>query len=127
MNMWKNRGRPQNTPKYLTSNPGTRPKIPKLRRLKSPILLHEVYRNTLHHEKILGIVSQLIGYGLRCNGNKLNMKQPGYGSPVEWHQDWAFYPHTNDDLLAVGIVLDDMTEENGPLLVIPRLAQRTNL
>jgi hypothetical protein len=22
------------------------------------------------------------------------------GSPVEWHQDWAFYPHTNDDLLA---------------------------
>jgi ectoine hydroxylase-related dioxygenase (phytanoyl-CoA dioxygenase family) len=64
-------------------------------------------------------VSQLIGYGLRTNGNKLNMKQPGYGSPVEWHQDWAFYPHTNDDLLAVGVVIDDMTEENGPLLVIP--------
>ena len=99
--------------------PGHTPENPKLRRLKSPILLHEVYRKTLHHEKILGIVSQLIGYGLRCNGNKLNMKQPGYGSPVEWHQDWAFYPHSNDDLLAVGIVLDDMTEENGPLLVIP--------
>ena len=65
------------------------------------------------------MVSQLIGYGLRCNGNKLNMKQPGYGSPVEWHQDWAFYPHTNDDLLAVGVVIDDMTKENGPLLVIP--------
>lgn len=99
--------------------PGHTPENPKLRRLKSPIEQHEVYRNALHHEKILDAVSQLIGYGLRCNGNKLNMKQPGYGSPVEWHQDWAFYPHTNDDLLAVGVVLDDMTEDNGPLLVIP--------
>ena len=99
--------------------PGHTPENPKLRRLKSPIEQHEVYRNALHHEKILDVVSQLIGYGLRCNGNKLNMKQPGYGSPVEWHQDWAFYPHTNDDLLAVGVVLDDMTEDNGPLLVIP--------
>lgn len=99
--------------------PGHTPENPKLRRLKSPIVQHEVYRKTLHHENILEIVSQLIGYGLRTNGNKLNMKQPGYGSPVEWHQDWSFYPHTNDDLLAVGVVLDDMTEDNGPLLVIP--------
>jgi len=99
--------------------PGHTSESPRLRRLKNPIEQHEVYRSTLHHEKILTIVSQLIGYGLRCNGNKLNMKLPGFGSPVEWHQDWAFYPHTNDDLLAVGVVLDDMTEQNGPLLVVP--------
>ncbi|MFT5369744.1 MAG: phytanoyl-CoA hydroxylase [Candidatus Latescibacterota bacterium] len=73
----------------------------------------------MYHEKILEIVTQLIGLGLRCNGNKLNLKQPGFGSPVEWHQDWSFYPHTNDDLLAVGVAIDDMTEENGPLLVVP--------
>lgn len=95
------------------------PEAPKLRRLKSPILHHEVYRNTLHHAGILEIVSQLIGYGLRCNGNKLNMKLPEVGSPVEWHQDWAFYPHSNDDLLAVGVCIDDMTVENGALLVVP--------
>ena len=29
----------------------------------------------------------------------------------EWHQDWAFYPHTNDDLLAVGVAIDDMAVE----------------
>jgi len=45
---------------------------------------------------------QLIGPSIYCNGDKLNMKIGGVGSPVEWHQDWAFYPHTNDDLLAVG-------------------------
>ena len=50
---------------------------------------------------------------------KLNMKSAEFGSPVEWHQDWAFYPHTNDDLLAVGIAIDAMTSENGCLLAIP--------
>ncbi len=99
--------------------PGHTPAEPKLRRLKSPIEQHEVYRNALHHPSILEIVSQLIGFELRCNGNKLNMKLPEFGSPVEWHQDWAFYPHTNDDLLAVGICIDDMTIKNGALLVLP--------
>jgi ectoine hydroxylase-related dioxygenase (phytanoyl-CoA dioxygenase family) len=47
------------------------------------------------------------------------MKIGGVGSPVEWHQDWAFYPHTNDDLLAIGVAMDDSTLENGALLVIP--------
>ena len=51
--------------------------------------------------------------------SKLNLKAAGYGAPVEWHQDWAFYPHTNDDLAAVGIMIDDVDHANGPLLVIP--------
>ena len=38
---------------------------------------------------------------------------------MEWHQDWAFYPHTNDDLAAVGFMIDDMTPDNGPMMVIP--------
>jgi phytanoyl-CoA hydroxylase len=92
---------------------------PKLRRLKEPIDLHEVYRNTLCHAKILDIVAQLIGPSIWTNGNKLNMKAGGGGSPVEWHQDWAWYPFTNDDLLAVGVCIDDMTEKNGCLLAIP--------
>ena len=99
--------------------PGHSRDHPKLRRLKRPIVQHEIYRDLLHHEDILTMVSQLIGYGLRCNGDKLNLKLPEFGSPVEWHQDWAFYPHTNDDLLAVGICIDDMTVENGALLVVP--------
>jgi ectoine hydroxylase-related dioxygenase (phytanoyl-CoA dioxygenase family) len=47
------------------------------------------------------------------------MKSAGYGAAVEWHQDWAFYPYTNDDVLAVGLIIDDMTPENGPLMVFP--------
>jgi len=61
----------------------------------------------------------LLGQDIRLHGSKLNVKAPKYGSPVEWHQDWAFYPHTNDDILAIGVMLDDVELENGPLLVLP--------
>ncbi|MCE2402960.1 phytanoyl-CoA dioxygenase family protein [Candidatus Poribacteria bacterium] len=99
--------------------PGHSAANPRVRRIKSPCLYHTVYDQTLRHPNILGIVSQLIGSGIRYNGHKLNMKYPEFGSPVEWHQDWAFYPHTNDDLLAVGVVIDDMTVENGALMILP--------
>ncbi len=99
--------------------PDHSPENPRLRRIKDPIKHHEVYEQTLRHDGILDIVEQLIGKGVRCNGNKLNMKAKGHGAAVEWHQDWAFYPHTNDDLLAVGVAIDAMTEENGCMLMVP--------
>ena len=99
--------------------PGHTPQNPRVRRIKNPVLHHIVYDRTLRHERILDIVEQLIGPGVSHNGHKLNMKYPEFGSPVEWHQDWAFYPYTNDDLLAVGVAIDDMSLENGCLMVVP--------
>ncbi len=99
--------------------PGHTPESPRLRRLINPSQQHDVYARGLRHDRILDITAQLIGPGIRTNGDKLNMKSAEVGSPVEWHQDWAFYPQTNDDLLAVGVAIDDMTRENGCLLVIP--------
>ena len=99
--------------------PGHTAEAPRLRRLKNPIEQHPVYNDIMRHPALLDIVEQLIGPGIHTNGNKLNMKSAGFGSAVEWHQDWAFYPHTNDDLLAVGVALDDISLENGPLLVVP--------
>lgn len=98
---------------------GHTPQMPKVRRLHNPVGQHPVYAQALRHERVLDIVAQLIGPAIRTNGNKLNMKLAELGSSVEWHQDWAFYPHTNDDLLAVGVCIDDMTEENGCLMVVP--------
>ena len=99
--------------------PGHNPQAPKLRRLKNPAEQHPVYNRALRHSTILDIVAQLIGPSIYTNGNKLNMKSAEFGSPVQWHQDWAFYPHTNDDILAVGVIIDDMRVENGCLHVIP--------
>ena len=99
--------------------PDHSPQVPKLRRIKSPAEHHPVYNRALQHSAILDIVAQLIGPTIYSNANKLNMKSAEFGSPVQWHQDWAFYPHTNDDLLAVGVILNDMRTENGCLQVIP--------
>ena len=95
--------------------------LPKVRRLVRPHLIHPAYDGALRNSNVLDIVSQLVRTdAVRYNGTKLNMKSGELGSPVEWHQDWAFYPHSNDDLLAVGVAIDDMTTENGCLMAISR-------
>ena len=47
------------------------------------------------------------------------MKPAKYGSLVEWHQDFAFLPHTNDDIVSTLVYLDDATKDNGCLQVLP--------
>src|SRR5438094_1776378 len=91
---------------------------PRVRRLKAPHLIDPAYFRASRNEKVVAILKDLWG-SVRFDTGKLNMKSAGYGAPVEWHQDWAFYPHTNDDLAAVGIMLDDVDSENGPMLVVP--------
>ncbi|WP_340118541.1 phytanoyl-CoA dioxygenase family protein [Pelagibius sp. 7325] len=95
------------------------PEAPRVRRIKLPHRLSPVFDELLRSDWILAPVRDLIGPGLRLHTSKLNMKSAGYGAAVEWHQDWAFYPHTNDDILAVGVIIDDMDVENGPLMVFP--------
>jgi len=91
---------------------------PRVRRLKAPHLIDPAYFRASRNGKVVAILKELWG-SVRFDTGKLNMKSAGYGAPVEWHQDWAFYPHTNDDLAAVGIMLDDVDRENGPMLVVP--------
>lgn len=100
--------------------PTHRPEAPRVRRIKTPHKHHQLFWQIAKHPVLIGILEQLLGpSGVRLHGSKINLKDPHYGSPVEWHQDWAFYPHTNDDVLAVGVMLDDMLVENGPLMVLP--------
>jgi ectoine hydroxylase-related dioxygenase (phytanoyl-CoA dioxygenase family) len=89
-----------------------------VRRLKAPHLIHPAYFRASRNDNVVAILKDLWGT-VRFDTGKLNMKSAGYGAPVEWHQDWAFYPHTNDDLAAVGIMLDDVDMENGPMMVVP--------
>ncbi|WP_422367815.1 phytanoyl-CoA dioxygenase family protein [Pelagibius sp.] len=95
------------------------PDAPRVRRVKAPYQLSPTFRDLARSDHILAPLRDLLGPSLRLHGSKLNMKAAGYGAAVEWHQDWAFYPHTNDDILAVGVMIDDMAPENGPLMVFP--------
>mgnify|MGYP001814403257 FL=1 len=95
------------------------PDNPRLRRIKLPHTISDVFAKLMRSDHVLAPVRDLLGKDLRLHTSKLNMKSAEYGAAVEWHQDWAFYPHTNDDVLAVGIVLNDVGPDNGPLMVFP--------
>ncbi len=95
------------------------PEHPRVRRIKTPHKVDPLFWEVVRSPNMVAVLKALLGPNVRLHGSKLNVKAPQYGSPVEWHQDWAFYPHTNDDILAIGVMLDDMEIENGPLMVLP--------
>jgi phytanoyl-CoA hydroxylase len=95
------------------------PAQPRVRRIKAPHLNDPAYAALVRHPGIVAVLRDLWGPNIRFDTAKLNMKSAGFGAAVEWHQDWAFYPHTNDDLAAVGVMMDDMALENGPLMIMP--------
>jgi len=92
---------------------------PRIRRIKRPDLQSDFFNTLMRSDAILAPARDLIGPNIRMHTTKLNMKKAEYGAPVQWHQDFAFYPHTNDDVLAIGVVFDDIGMENGPLQVFP--------
>lgn len=92
---------------------------PRLTRIKMPHEQDRYYWEVLRNSAMTQVLTALLGPDTVIQNSKLNTKSPGGGAAVEWHQDWAFYPHTNDDMLAFGLMLDDVDEANGPLQVIP--------
>jgi ectoine hydroxylase len=104
------------------------PTNPRVRRIKQPHCHSQILKGLLmpppsnnKNSLILAPVRDLLGTAhIRLQDTKCNMKAANYGAAVEWHQDWAYYPYTNDDILTVGILLEDVTLENAPLLVVPR-------
>lgn len=92
---------------------------PRLKRIKQPHQHSQFFWEIIKESKIEEILRDLLGDNVSLKTSKLNTKAPGGGAAVEWHQDWAFYPHTNDNVLALGLMLNDVDLDNGPLMVIP--------
>jgi ectoine hydroxylase-related dioxygenase (phytanoyl-CoA dioxygenase family) len=91
-----------------------------VRRIFNPIKHHQAFYDAMCHPRILDAVEALIGPNIQLHHTKLNLKPPS--SPearFEWHQDYPFFPHSNYDLVAVLIHLDEATRENGCLRIIP--------
>jgi phytanoyl-CoA hydroxylase len=95
------------------------PANPRVRRIKTPHKAAPFFWDLVRSPAIVDLLKPLLGPNIRLQSSKLNLKSAGYGAPVEWHQDWAYYPYTNDDVLAVGVMIDDFVEDNGPMMVLP--------
>ena len=68
--------------------------------------------------KALDLVSEIFGPNIKHWTNKINLKLPGSGTEVKFHQDFPYEPHSNEDIMTVLFFLDDVTLENGPLEVV---------
>lgn len=99
--------------------PGHSAEKPALRRVQSPTEVSAACLSALTDSPMLDMLADLIGPNLRLHHSKINCKLPGSGTVVDWHQDFAFDPHSNDDLVTCLVFLDDVTSDNGPLLTVP--------
>jgi ectoine hydroxylase-related dioxygenase (phytanoyl-CoA dioxygenase family) len=70
------------------------------------------------HPTILQVVERLIGPSIRLNHSKINMKSAEGGAALEWHQDWAFAPHTNMSTCVASVMIDDADADNGAMQVL---------
>jgi ectoine hydroxylase len=81
---------------------------PRLRRLSSPTDLHDTYWEFASQSSIVDVAVDLLGPDVKFHHSKLNFKAAHGGEEVKWHQDIQFWPHTNYDLLTIGVFLEDV-------------------
>jgi ectoine hydroxylase-related dioxygenase (phytanoyl-CoA dioxygenase family) len=91
----------------------------RIQRVRRPQDIHPFYWRLARADFILDAVAALIGPDIRLHHSKINIKPPEIGSALEWHQDWAFIPHTYPGMAIVAICLDRCAEENGPIRFLP--------
>lgn len=99
--------------------PGHSAEYPALRRVASPQEVCDVHLRIMRDSLLVDAAAQLVGPNLVVNNVKTNCKQPGVGTTVRFHQDFAYEAHSNDDMLAALLFVDDVTLNNGPLEVVP--------
>jgi len=93
---------------------------PALRRIASPIEISETFLSFTRDNLALDLITRIFSPNVKLLATKINLKLPGSGTAVKYHQDFPFEPHSNDDIMTVLYFLDDVTLENGPLEVVPK-------
>ncbi len=92
---------------------------PHVRRLKALVDRHPEFWAFASRSPLTDIAADLLGPDVKFHSSKLNYKWPGSGEIVKWHQDITAWPHTNYSLVTLGVHLDEVTYDEGPLSCVP--------
>lgn len=95
------------------------PTTPHVRRLRALVDRHPDFWAFASESPMADIAADLVGPDVKFHSSKLNYKWPGTGEIVKWHQDIPAWPHTNYSPVTLGVYLDDVPAEQGPLTCIP--------
>ena len=92
---------------------------PALRRINNPVEISDHFYKVMTDAPMVDMVATLIGPDVKYHHCKINSKLPGSQMVVHYHQDFSYTPHTNDDVITALLLLDDVDEGNGCLMVVP--------
>ena len=92
---------------------------PRLRRATYLDDLDPVFWELCSDSVIPDVAADILGPNIRFRELMANFKWAGGGAEVKWHQDIAFYPHTNVGTCQFLVFVEDVGAEQGPLQVIP--------
>ncbi|MCE2516864.1 MAG: phytanoyl-CoA dioxygenase family protein, partial [Alphaproteobacteria bacterium] len=88
---------------------------PALRRINSPHEISDAYMQVMADSGLTDAVADVVGPDVKLHHTKINSKLPAPKTALKWHQDFPFTPHSNDSLVTALLMVDDVTETNGPL------------
>ena len=69
--------------------------------------------------RIVELFVDLIGPNVALHHTKYHAKPPQTGAPFPLHQDYRYFPHARHSMMLGALFLDDSSEENGCLGVVP--------
>jgi ectoine hydroxylase-related dioxygenase (phytanoyl-CoA dioxygenase family) len=92
---------------------------PVLRRVNNPPEIEQIYAEVAFDGAFVDMVADLVGPDLKFHHAKLNLKQPGSETRMDWHQDFSYTPHSNDHVVTALLMLDGMSADNGCLMAVP--------
>jgi ectoine hydroxylase len=83
----------------------------------------EAYARLGRHPRLIGPAMQLLGEEVYVHQYKINAKAAFDGDVWQWHQDYGTW-HADDEMpearaMNLAVFLDDVTQFNGPLMLIP--------
>jgi len=94
------------------------PEIPRIHRIEKLPDQDTVFWDFVVDSEISKLTADIVGPDVIYRDSMINVKCPGSGGTVAWHQDLPFYPHTNTSTIQILIALYDVPAEQGPLTVI---------
>lgn len=86
-------------------------------------MTNKLFNHLSQHPRIANPAAQILGSGIYIYQFKINMKAAFSGDIWAWHQDYIFW-RNEDGMPAARVInavifLDDVSEFNGPLILIP--------
>jgi ectoine hydroxylase len=94
-----------------------------IRSVYGPHLTDSLFNRLTRDRRILDPVRRIIGSDTYIYQTKVNFKKGFSGDVWAWHQDYIFWLEEDGvprpELITAAVYLDDVTEFNGPLFLIP--------